>query len=205
MLWRLPVQPYVFAEWKRARGSISITTLIWNAITTAFPINWSEKKSTSVTRVRQWKSCIRAGAWLAMRAATARASTPRWSEHRPKAHQKHLDWTPSRIVEWAGTIGPFTAQLAERIMAERPHPEQGYRSCMGLIGLGRRYGKERLEAAAQRAIHLHADSYPSVKSILARGLDRQSVIESVTLPSVEHANIRGAGYYAGSLFEEAVE
>jgi len=66
------------------------------------------------------------------------------------AHQKYLEWTPSRIVEWAGTIGPFTAQLAERIMAERPHPEQGYRSCMGLIGLGRRYGKDRLEAAATR-------------------------------------------------------
>ena len=57
------------------------------------------------------------------------------SEHRPKAHQKHLEWTPSRIVEWAATIGPFTAQLAERIMAEQLHPEQGCRSCMGLIGL----------------------------------------------------------------------
>jgi transposase len=97
-----------------------------------------------------------------MRAATARASIPR-SEHRPKAHQKYLEWTPSRIVEWATTLGPFTAQLAGRIMAEWPHPEQGYRSCMGLIGLSRRYGKERLEAAAQRAIRLHAHSYRSVE------------------------------------------
>ena len=77
---------------------------------------------------------------------------------------------------------------------------------MGLIGLGRRYGKDRLEAAAQRAIHLQTHSYRSVKSILARGLDRQSAWESVTLsPPVEHANIRGAGYYAGSLFEEVAE
>jgi hypothetical protein len=91
-------------------------------------------------------------------------------------------------------------------MAERPHPEQGYRACLGLIGLGRRYGKDRLEAAAQRALHLQAHSYPSVKSILARGLDRQSAWESVTLsPPVEHANIRGADYYAGSLFEEVAE
>ena len=127
-------------------------------------------------------------------------------EHRPKAHQKYLEWTPSRIVEWAGTVGPFTAQLAEKILAERPHPEQGYRSCMGLIGLGRRYGKDRLEAAAQRAIHLQAHSYRSVKSILERGLDRQSGIESATLGApVEHANIRGAGYYTGSLFEEVGE
>jgi transposase len=127
-------------------------------------------------------------------------------EHRPKAHRKYLEWTPSRIVEWAAGIGPFTAQLAQRILAERPHPEQGYRSCMGLISLGRRYGQDRLEAAAQRAIHLQAHSYQSVKSILARGLDRQSVAESVSLvPPVEHANIRGAGYYAGSLFEEVAE
>jgi hypothetical protein len=75
-----------------------------------------------------------------------------------------------------------------------------------LIGLGRRYGKDRLEAAAQRAIHLQAHSYQSVKSMLARGLDRQSVIESATVaPPVEHANLRGAGYYAGSLFEEVAE
>ena len=94
--------------------------------------------------------------------ATARASTP-GSEQRPKAYQKYLEWTPSRIVEWATTLGPFTAQLAGRIMAEWPHPEQGYRSCMGLIGLSRRYGKERLEAAAQRAIRLHAHSYRSVE------------------------------------------
>jgi hypothetical protein len=78
---------------------------------------------------------------------------------------------------------------------------------MGLIGLGRRYGKERLEAAAQRAMHLQAHSYPSVKSILARGLDRQNVIEPVVhlAPPVEHANIRGSAYYAGSLFEEVAE
>ena len=103
------------------------------------------------------------------------------SEHRPKAHQKYMEWTSSRIVEWAATIGPFTAQLAERILAARPHPEQGYCSCMGLIGLGRRYSKNRLEAPAQRAIDLQAHSYQSVKSILARGLDRQSVTESATL------------------------
>ena len=128
------------------------------------------------------------------------------AEHRPKAHQKYLEWTPSRIVEWAATIGPFAAQLAGMIMAERPHPEQGYRSCMGLIGLGRRYGKDRLEAACRRAVHMQAHTYQRVKSILERGLDRQDVLESVTLaPPVEHPNIRGASYYAASLFEEVAE
>jgi len=98
------------------------------------------------------------------------------------------------------------SQLAGMIMAEKPHPEQGYRACMGLIGLGRRYGKDRLEAASRRAVQLQAHSYHSVKSILERGLDRQSLAESVVLlPPVEHANIRGAGYYADSLFEEVAK
>jgi hypothetical protein len=77
---------------------------------------------------------------------------------------------------------------------------------MGLIGLGRRYGKDRLEAASRRAVSLQARSYKSIKSILVRGLDRQNVTESVRLlPPVEHANIRGAGYYADSLFEEVAK
>jgi transposase len=82
-------------------------------------------------------------------------------------------------------------------MAERPHPEQGFRACMGLIGLGRRYSGERLEAACTRAVRLQAHSYQSVKSMLQKGLDRQALPELVALPApVEHDNIRGAGYYA---------
>jgi transposase len=201
----LPVQPYVFAEWKRARVNIDYhVELEHHYYSVPYQLVGKEVDArstpTTVEILYQGKRV----------ASHARSSRPgkhsTLPEHRPKAHQKYLEWTPSRIVEWAATIGPFTAQLAERIMAEKPHPEQGYRSCMGLIGLGRRYGNERLEAAAQRAIHLQAHSYPSVKSILARGLDRQTVIESAPLaPPVEHPNIRGAAYYAGSLFEEVSE
>ncbi len=63
-------------------------------------------------------------------------------EHMPKSHQKHAEWTPSRIVKWAGSIGPQTARLAEAILAERPHPEQGYRSCLGILRLSKRYGQD---------------------------------------------------------------
>ena len=201
----LPAQPYVFAEWKRARVNIDYhVELEHHYYSVPYQLVGKEVHlrytGTTVEILYQGKRV----------ASHARSNRPgkhsTVAEHRPKAHQKYLEWTPSRIVEWAATMGPFTAQLAEKIIAERPHPEQGYRSCMGLIGLGRRYGKDRLEAAAQRAMHLQAYSYPSVKSILARGLDRQSMTASVTLaPPVEHANIRGADYYAGSLFEEAAE
>lgn len=73
-------------------------------------------------------------------------------EHRPVKHQKYLEWTPSRIISWAGEAGPSTGQLATHILEKRPFPEQGYRSCLGLIRMGDRYGKERLESA--RAVPL---------------------------------------------------
>ncbi len=205
VLRSLPAQPYVFAEWKRARVNIDYhVELEHHYYSVPYQLVGKE------VQVRYTGAAVEILYQGKRVASHARSNRPgkhsTLPEHRPKAHQKYLEWTPSRIVEWAATMGPCTAQLAERIMAEKPHPEQGYRSCMGLIGLGRRYGKERLEAAAQRAIHLQAHSYPSVKSILARGLDRHNGIESAPLASpVEHANIRGAAYYAGSLFEEVAE
>jgi transposase len=86
-------------------------------------------------------------------------------------------------------------------MKERPHPEQGYRSCLGLLRLGERYGKERLEAACARALRVKATSYRSVQSILQRGLDQVADEQTVlTLPQ-NHENVRGAGYYAAATGE----
>ena len=90
----------------------------------------------------------------------------------PKAHQRHLEWTPSRIIGWAQTIGPQTAALVEAILADRPHPEQGYRSCLGILRLAERYGPARLEAACARAGSVAARSYRHVDSILKHGLDQ---------------------------------
>jgi transposase len=94
-------------------------------------------------------------------------------EHRPKSHQAHLEWTPSRMVHWAQTIGPNTAQLFERIMVDKPHPEMGYRACLGLIRLAGKYSPARMEAAASRAVLTGACRYRSVKSILKNSLDQQ--------------------------------
>jgi hypothetical protein len=86
--------------------------------------------------------------------------------------------TPSRIIHWASTSGPAVGQLVETILASKPHPEAGYRSCLGLIRLGKTYSAERLEKAAARALALQAYSYHSVNSILERGLDRQPLPEN---------------------------
>jgi transposase len=117
------------------------------------------------------------------------------NEHRPKSHQEHLAWPPSRLVSWAQTVGPFTAQLFTAILESKPHPEMGYRSCLGILRLGKHYTNQRLEAAAQRALATGACSYQNVKSILKRGLDRQPLETSPSAPPLEHENLRGAAYF----------
>jgi transposase len=117
-------------------------------------------------------------------------------EHRPKSHQQHLAWPPSRLLHWAETVGPATAQLFAEILQSKPHPEMGYRSCLGILRLGQRYAAERLEAASKRAISTGACSYHSVKSILERSLDRQALDEPPSSAPVSHENLRGASYFA---------
>ena len=119
-------------------------------------------------------------------------------EHMPRSHREHLKWSPSRIISWAAKTGPYTALVAEAILSSRKHPEQGYRSCLGIKRLGEKYTKTRLEAASQRALVIGSPSYKTIKSILKNGLDKQPLPPTqmeieVTLP--EHENIRGPEYY----------
>ena len=113
----------------------------------------------------------------------------------PRSYRKHLEWTPSRIIHWAGTVGPSTTQMVERIMTERPHPEQGFRACLGILRLGKRYSEARLEKACARALACRSHSYRAVESILKNGL------EDTPLPTVEapalpvHENVRGSSYF----------
>jgi len=117
-------------------------------------------------------------------------------EHRPKAHQKYLEWTPSRIIRWAQKTGAYCGQLVRQILESRPHPEQGFRSCLGIIRLGKRFGEERLEAACRRALHYGTCSYQSVKSILTHRLEGQPLQQEMPLFSPPHQNVRGGEYYS---------
>lgn len=117
--------------------------------------------------------------------------------HRPKSHQEHLDWSPSRLVRWAEKTGPAAAALVQHVLDSRPHPEHGYRACLGILRLDGRYGPERLEAACARALRIGGTTYRSVKSILEHGLDREPLAEEQTtlqLPQ-DHPHIRGPEYY----------
>jgi transposase len=134
------------------------------------------------------------------RVATHRRSHRKYAhttlaEHMPKAHQRYLSWTPSRIINWAAKTGPCTQQMVTEIMQRRPHPEQGFRSCLGIMRLGKRYSPERLEKACQRAVAIGAYTYKNVESILKNGLDRQALRTAPKPRAVAHSNIRGAHYY----------
>jgi transposase len=119
------------------------------------------------------------------------------NEHMPERHKKYLEWTPARIVRWAGETGPHTARLVAEILASKVHPQQGYRSCLGIMRLSKRYGPDRLEAACNRALVIRSRSYKSVESILKHGLDREELpgkSTPVLIPG-DHENVRGRKYY----------
>jgi transposase len=121
-------------------------------------------------------------------------------EHMPSAHRAHTEWTPSRLIHWGEKTGPATGRVIAGILKSRPHPEQGYRACLGLMRLGRQYGPTRLEAACVRAEHLRSFSYSTVKNILTSSQDRIPLEKKVAPTDITrtHDNIRGGSYYAAS-------
>jgi transposase len=118
------------------------------------------------------------------------------AEHMPSSHRRYAEWSPARMLREAEKIGPATIALFEAIMKAKPHPEQGFRSCLGILNLVKSYGPERAEAAAKRGNDIGATTYGSIKSILQNGLDRAFAKSNTPDASpIRHANIRGRGYY----------
>jgi transposase len=191
----LPAERYSFADWKPARVNIDyhveldrhFYSVPYSLVGQKVELRYS---STTV-------EVFHRGVRVASHARSFQAGTATTvHEHRPKSHQRYLSWTPSRILNWASRAGSATRSVADSILKSRRHPEQGYRSCLGLIRLGDRYGQDRLEAACTRALKFQACSYKSVKSILETGLDRQSGLDAEpALQPLLHENIRGADYF----------
>jgi transposase len=192
----LPAEPFVYGEWKTARVNIDYhVELHRHYYSVPFPLVHEvvDARLTATT-----VECFHKGQRVA---AHARDDTPgrhtTCPAHMPKAHQHHLEWTPSRLTDWAGRIGAQTRALVAAILADRPHPEQGYRSCLGLLRLGRRYGEARLEAACARALVVGARSYRHVDSILKHSLERLPLPEAAvpSRPAPVHEHLRGPAYY----------
>jgi transposase len=114
----------------------------------------------------------------------------------PPAHRHYAEWTPERLIRWAEKIGPATAGVVQTVLHRRAHPQQGFRTCLGILRLAKGYGEPRLEAACRRATLIDAYSYKSIDSILRRGLDRQALPEQQELDlAIDHDNLRGATYF----------
>jgi transposase len=193
----LPNHRYEYAEWKKARVNIDYHIAVDNHFYSV--PHRLVRKQVDVRLTASSVEALHDGKRVAAHARSRRkggfTTDP---SHLSRAHKEYREWTPSRIVSWAEQTGPHTATLAARIMEARPHPEQGYRACLGILRLGKRYSPERLEAACQRALKIGAATYRSVESILKTGKDQVALDDeeqtTLTLPQ-DHDNVRGPDYY----------
>lgn len=191
----LPAERYVMADWKTVRASIDYHVEIdhhYYSVPYRLAGHQLEARFTATT-VEIFDAGKRIASHIRSSAAYRHTTV---SEHMPKSHQAHLEWTPSRLIHWAATVGTATAEVVRTILESKPHPEMGYRACLGIMGLAKTYSNPRMEAASQRALRLQACSYTSLRSILKRSLDQQITLDiEPERPSPEHENVRGAGYY----------
>ena len=191
----LPASAYEYAEWKKVRVNIDYHVAIdkhYYSVPYQLVKQQLEARLTSNTvellhkgkRVASHRRSYQPG-----RHSTVNA-------HMPKAHREYAEWTPERLVRWAQETGPATAKLVATILSSRPHPQHGFRACLGIMRLGKHYSSQRLEAASRRALVIGSCSYKSVESILKNGLDRKPLPStSIDTPAIEHDNLRGADYY----------
>jgi transposase len=195
VLQPLPAERYVMAEWKTVRANIDYHVEIdrhYYSVPYQLAGQQLEARYTATT-VELFQDGKRVTSH-ARNSVAYRHTTIH--EHMPKSHQAHREWTPSRLIHWGESIGTATAEVIRTILASRPHPEMGYRACLGILRLAKTYSNERLEAASQRAIQLHACSYSSLHSILKRSLDRQTTLDlEPSKPGPRHENVRGSHYY----------
>ena len=191
----LPQDDYAYAEWRKAKPGIDYHIEVdkrFYSVPHALVGQVLELRITATT-----VEVMHKGKRVAVHPRHGRERFSTLTEHMPKSHQAHRDWSPGRFLNWAADIGPCTAQVVKQQLEDRPHPEHGYRACLGLLNLGRRYDRQRLEKACERALAIRSASYQSVASILKQGLDRlppeDDAAAQEELPL--HGNVRGAGYY----------
>ena len=190
----LPQEPYQYADWCKATVHIDYQVEV-DRHYYSVPFRLIHER-LDIRLTRTTFEAFFKGERLA---AHARSYVPggrtALKEHMPPSHQKHLEWTPSRIINWGATIGPSTAHLVKRIMDDRPYPEHGYRACMGVLHLAKHYPNTRVEAASLRAIQFNTCSFKSFRNILQKGLDRLDTPANNSNAASIHGNVRGPKYY----------
>ena len=191
----LPQQPYEYAEWKKARVNIDYhITVDGNYYSVPYQlVNQTMDIRITDTAVECFHKNKRVASHLRM---PRKGQYATHTSHMPKSHRDYAEWTPERLVRWAEKTGPQTVSAVETILRARPHPQQGFRACLGLMRLGKEHGPERLEAACTRALATKTVSFKSIESILKRKLDKRPLPQKPPeSPPLQHDNIRGPEYY----------
>jgi len=181
----LPAKRYELSEWKKVTVNIDYHVEFdkhYYSVPFTLVRQKLEVRATKET-VEVYRGGRRVASHARERARRRYITDP---AHMPASHRAHLEWTPSRLVDWAATVSPHAAALAQKLLDSKPHPEHSYRACLGLMNL-----------ASARALVSGAVSYTSVKSILVEGLDRVPISTASPAPAPPvHENLRGGSYYA---------
>jgi len=194
LLLPLPAEPFELATWSKAKVNIDYHVCVDNHLYSVPHTLIHQQLDVRLTD--KTVELFLGGKRVAAHMRSYQPGRPTTlDEHRPKSHQKYLQWSPGRMIQWANSIGPECAKVVEKILQDRPHPEMGFRSCLGIIRLGRAVETARLEAACRRALHYGTCTYASIKSILDKQLDAAPLEPELPLPSPSHPNLRGGPYY----------
>lgn len=192
----LPATAFQYASWKKARVNIDYhVEVLGHFYSVPYQL---VRQEVEIRLSSTGVECFMRGKRIAAHARSfRRGGYSTLPEHMPASHRAHLEWSPGRLLNWALSVGPQTRDLVRHLLEHKPHPEQGYRACLGLLRLARQYGNDRLEGACARALRIHAPTYRSVASILKAGLDRQPLPqrEQAEFELPAHANLRGRTYY----------
>jgi transposase len=194
----LPQARYAFAEWKKVRVHIDYHVELERHYYSV--PHGLVGKQLMVRYTDKTVECLHRGERVASHVRSAqRGHHSTIDEHMPERHRHAGKWSPERLAGWARDIGPATGALIERVLSARRHPEQSYRSCLGILRLGKGYTNTRLEAACRYALTLGTQSVRSVESILKHRIDEQhdnvqNGQHELPLPA-EHDNLRGPNYY----------
>ena len=191
----LPGERYQYAEWKRCTVAPDYHVEVedhYYSVPFAL-LRESVDARYTVASVEVFHKGQRIASHPRSHVGHKHSTTP---EHMPSSHRRYAEWSPARMLREAGKIGPATIALFEAIMKAKPHPEQGFRSCLGILSLVKSYGPERIEAAAKRGNDIGATTYGSIKSILQNGLDHAFAKPGTPdAAPIRHPNIRGRNYY----------
>lgn len=191
----LPAEPYVFAQWRIRRVGIDYHVDVERHYYSV-PHRFAKEQVEVRLTARSVEIYLRGERIAAHMRGSGNGKHTTMPEHMPSSHRRYAGWTVERIRHDTAAIGASAAALCALILEERSHPEQGFRSCLGILRLVKIFGAERVDASCGRALEIGTRTYGSVKSILDNNLDRQATApRAADGVTIQHRNIRGARYY----------